>query len=133
MIAFFFNSKFRWRDLIVILFVFIPSLLVVLFYPKFVFDGMQMLVIAYALIISAMLGKAISNTFEKENRLISIIIMIGAIMFFLSDLMLLFDVFGNAPYIFDVFCIALYYPAEFVLAFTILLVGFKYNKHQVIK
>ena len=126
-IAFCFIAKFKLRDIIAFLIIFVPALLLILLYPKFEFGGMQALVIVYALIISLMLGKAISNIFGKSNRLVNIIIALGALMFFLSDLMLLFNVFANMPYIYDITCIALYYPAEFVLAFTVFLVGFKYN------
>ncbi len=129
-VAFCFVSKFKFRDLICMVAIFVPAILVILLYPHFVFDGMLPVVIAYALIISAMLGKAISNAFEKGNKVLNWVVLIGALMFFLSDLMLLFNVFASAPFVFDVACIALYYPAEFVLAFSILFAGFKYEKQS---
>ena len=46
---------------------------------------------------------------------------VDADLFFFSDLMLLFDVFANMPKIFDYLCLITYYPAEFLLALTILL------------
>ena len=110
--------------------IFVPALIFILLYPNFVFDGMLPVVIVYALIISGMLGKSVSNIFEQDNRLLNVIIALGALMFFLSDLMLLFNVFGSAPYLLDVICIALYYPAEFVLAFSIFMVGFKFKKSE---
>ena len=132
LIAFFFVSKFNIRDLVVMVCIFVPALLLILLYPHFNFEGMQALVIVYALIISVMLGKAISNVFARENRFINMLIALGALLFFLSDVMLLFNVFGGAPYVLDVLCIALYYPAEFLLAFSILIVGYKYNKQEQI-
>ena len=121
-------SKLNIKDLICSLVIFIPALLLILLYPKFEFNGMLLVVIFYALIISAMLGKAISNLLESPKDLTKWIMAIGALMFFLSDLMLLFNNFANMPRIFDIICIALYYPAEFLLAFSIFLVGF--NKTQ---
>ena len=37
-------------------------------YPDFNFNGMFAIIIVYALIISAMLAKAISNCFEKQYQ-----------------------------------------------------------------
>ncbi|MBQ9790832.1 MAG: lysoplasmalogenase [Clostridia bacterium] len=127
-VAFCFMARFKVRDIICVIAILIPAMLLIFLYPNFEFGGMLPVVIAYAVIISAMLGKAISNVFEKENKLLNVVIMIGALMFFLSDLMLLFNVFGSAPYVFDVACIALYYPAEYLLAFSMFLVGAKFEK-----
>ena len=126
-------EKFSWRDLIIGASIFAVALAVILFYPKFVFDGMMPLVIVYALVISLMLGKALSNVFVKQNRGVLMVIGIGALMFFLSDLMLLFYVFSGASVICDYLCLALYYPAEWVLAFSVLLVAYNKNMNNTLK
>jgi len=120
--------KINWRDFAVGGAIFVVGLLVLLLYP-FEFNGMLPLVIAYALIISMMLGKAIANIFDKNsNRILNIIIAIGAFLFFFSDLMLVFDIWGNGKIIFDYLCLATYYPAEFVLGFVIFLASFVFNQ-----
>ena len=124
-LAFCFVSKLKLKDLIYFCLIFIPALLLILLYPHFEFGGMDFVIIFYALIISAMLGKSISNLTEKKNLFLKIVLAIGATMFFLSDLMLLFNNFANMPKIYDIICIALYYPAEFILAFSIFISGFK--------
>ena len=114
-------SKFSWRDVICSAGIFTISLLVILLYDGFVFEGiMQIVVIIYALIISLMLGKALSNLFVKDMPTLSKwIIFIGSLMFFLSDLFLLFNVFGGLGVVFDNLCLAFYYPAEVLLATSI--------------
>ena len=71
----------------------------------------------YALIISFMVGKAISNIL-KENNFTNIIIMIGSILFFISDFMLLLNKFGNII-VTNYLCLGTYYPAQFLLAFSL--------------
>jgi len=132
LISFFVLEKLNWRDVCVGLSIFAVALLVILLLPIFDFQGMKIMIIAYALIISLMLGKALSNVFVKENRGVNAIIGLGALMFFLSDLMLLFYRFGGAPKVCDYMCVGLYYPAEFLLAFSIMLVAFAKNNNEKI-
>ena len=96
-----------------------PSMFVILFVPILDFGGILMKVVCliYALIISLMLGKSIAN-FTRDKSLFSLIILIGCALFFFSDLMLLFDVFASAK-LAGIFCLATYYPAEFILAYSI--------------
>lgn len=116
-------SKIHWQDFVVAGGIFIIALLVIFLYPNFEFNGMLVVAVAYALVISLMLGKAGANLRLKQNRTLNVIIFIGALMFFLSDLMLLFNVFASAPYLFDILCLVLYYPGEFILAFSIYFAG----------
>lgn len=120
-ISFCFIKKFRLIDLAYFVGIFGFALLVIFLYPGFDFDGMLPLVIAYACIISLMLGKAISNAFAKsEYKSANILIAIGAFLFFISDMFLMFNVFANLPRIFDILCLATYYPAQGLLASSIL-------------
>ncbi len=112
-------QKIKLRDILIALGIFVVSLIVILVPQIFDFGEMLPVVIVYAFIISFMLGKAISNVIEKEYRFENIWIMIGSILFFLSDLMLLFNVFTDISIVFDIICLILYYPAEFILASSI--------------
>lgn len=120
-ISFCWLERFKWTDLIFGFVIFIPSVLVITLYPHFDFGGvvMEVLCVFYALVISLMVGKAVSTYIAKKS-LSRLIIMIGTILFFFSDLMLLFNVFSSVSSAFGVLCLATYYPAEFLLAFSIL-------------
>ncbi len=111
--------RFRIRDLIYGMAVFMPSLLIILFAPflKFTDNIMLIVCIVYALVISMMLGKAISNIVQVTNKQ-TIITLIGSLLFFISDMMLLFSQFGGVP-LTGIFCLLTYYPAEFLLAYSI--------------
>ena len=114
-------TKTSWKDFIYASAIFVPSLLVILLVPIFDFGGvfMQVVCCAYALIISLMLGKAISN-YTQNRSILNLVIMLGSILFYFSDFMLLFNVFSNIKTsIFIVLCLTTYYPAEFLLAYSI--------------
>lgn len=123
--VFFFTSyltldKFNWKDLIPGIILFVPCLLLIVLAPIFDFGGslLEVVAIVYALIISLMLGKAISNLIRKKTGL-NIMLVVGSALFFFSDLMLLFSVFAHLPVV-GILCLATYYPAEIVLACSIL-------------
>lgn len=95
------------------------SLIVILSIPFLNFESIVMKCVCstYAIIISFMIGKAISNLI-KENNITNRVITIGSILFFISDLMLMLDVFGGIS-VTGYLCLATYYPAQFILAFSI--------------
>ena len=113
--------KFKWKDLLYGALIFVPSLCIILFVPIFNFGGavMQVLCCVYAFVISFMVGKSIAN-FIKEKSQLNLIILLGSALFFFSDFMLLFNVFADVSGIFRILCLATYYPAEFLLAYSIL-------------
>lgn len=117
--------KFKWKDLLYALYIFIPILALILFVPIFDFGGifLQIVCIVYASIISCMVSKSISN-YKQEKSLLNLIILIGSILFCVSDLMLLFDSFSGLPAIMGILCLATYYPAQIFLAYSI----FQYTK-----
>ncbi len=127
--AFCYLEKFKWKDLIYGMIIFIPSMLLILLYPNFNFDGilMESLCLIYAFVISFMVGKSISIFIDKKS-IDRLIILVGTILFFFSDLMLLFNVFSEVNNIFNILCLATYYPAEFLLAFSILFSNIIINK-----
>lgn len=125
-VAYLFITKFSWKDLIYGFGIFIPSMLFIVLAPIFTFNVlMEIVCVIYALIISFMVGKAISNL-VKERSLLNIIIAIGSVMFFLSDLMLLLGQFASLPVV-GIICLVLYYPAEFMLAFSVFAYTCKQN------
>lgn len=75
------------------------------------------LILAYALVISCMLGK--SATLFLTDVFKGIIIFGGSLMFYLSDMFLMFALFGDIGRIGSILCLSFYYPAEFVLAASI--------------
>ena len=115
-------AKFKWTDLIFCVLIFVPSVLVITLVPIFDFGGivMEIVCIIYALIISCMVGKALANLIRERN-LLNALILIGSVLFFISDLMLLLDVFavGIHPIV-DTLCLYTYYPAQCLLAFSLL-------------
>jgi len=132
-IAYLYLAPFKVRDLICFVSIFTPSLLIILLYPGFTFDTfMQILVIVYALIISLMLGKSLSNVFNKELTFITrYLIFIGSLLFFISDLCLLFYCFTENPLlIFDNLCLLTYYPAVTILATTIYYASRKFSENN---
>ncbi len=124
--VFFFTSycfvlKFRWLDLVYGAAIALPSILFITLAPIFNFGGivMEILCIVYAIVISLMVGKALSNL-VKNVSILNIIILVGSVLFFISDLMLLLNMFGGLPRFVDIICLATYYPAETLLAFSVL-------------
>ena len=86
-------------------------------------------IILYALIISCMMGKTISNLIREKSKK-NLLLVIGSVLFTLSDLVLLFRLFAGAPRIFSILCVALYYPAEFFLAYSISYLSKSETKEQ---
>ena len=118
-IAYCSKETFKWKDVICSAVLFLVMLAIILFVPIFEYEGIMLIVvIVYAFIISIMLGKAIMN-YAIRKLMANLIIMIGSILFFLSDFMLLFDVFGNVGRWADRLCLIFYYPAEYLLAISI--------------
>ncbi len=111
---------FRGKDLIAGACVFTPVTLFIVLAPIFEFGGilMQAVCIFYALIISCMLGKSITN-FIKEKSLLNLILLLGSALFTFSDFMLLLNVFASLPRIVGILCLAIYYPAEILLAISL--------------
>lgn len=120
-VAYSFVIKLKWTDLIAGMIIFIPSTLFITLAPIFDFGGsmMEIVCVVYAIIISCMVGKAITNLI-KEKSLLNILLVIGSILFFFSDLMLLLDVFANLSGVVGILCLATYYPAQCILAYSLM-------------
>lgn len=116
-------DKINRKDLVCGLSIFVFALFVINFAPFLNFGSifMKNICCAYALVISLMVGKAISNLL-REKSIVNITIVIGSVLFFISDLMLMFNKFGNIPGA-NYLCLGTYYLAQFILAFSL----FKYS------
>ena len=112
--------KYNKRDFFAGILIFVPSVLIILFYPFFNFGSplMKAVCIIYALIISSMLGKAISLLFQKKQRFISMIFA-GSLLFFVSDIALLFYMFSNTGEAANTLCLLTYFPAQVILGLSI--------------
>ncbi len=113
---------FKKIDIIPCLLIFVPTAALILFAPIFEFEStvLQVVCLVYALIISFMVGKAFAYCF-RTARASSFLIAFGSALFFFSDLMLLFDKFSNLSEITGILCLATYYPAQCLLAYSVFL------------
>ena len=129
-ISFCMIEKFKLKDIFYGGSLFIVCALIILLYKGFDFEGMKFLILIYALIISLMVGKSVSN-FTSLKSTKNLIVAIGTILFFLSDFFLLFRLFAGMGRIGSILCLIFYYPAEFVLAYSIYVVS-KEKNHECI-
>ncbi|MEG0857283.1 MAG: lysoplasmalogenase [Terrisporobacter sp.] len=89
---------------------------------KLELGNLKMGVFLYAMVISFMLGKATSILLLSQRNLLEIVIFVGALLFVLSDTALSFSIFGkeNKKKL-SVLCHILYFPAQIILALSVLL------------
>jgi uncharacterized membrane protein YhhN len=118
-VAYSFLQAFGLRDVVIIGVIFIATAAFLLFAPcvKFGSENIKWICLAYSLIISVMLGKAMANLIGQANA-VNALISAGSFLFFFSDLMLVLNWFvrvgrwaGNA-------CMGTYYPALCILALS---------------
>lgn len=110
----------EWKDLFIILPISAVGIVFVAFSPFIHVEDpfMEKLLLGYAVIISCMLGKAISN-FTGNKSPYRLLTLIGSIMFWLSDLVLAIDMFGTASRWTWVLCSYNYWPAQCIIAFSL--------------
>lgn len=113
--------KPKWRDLLWALALLIPSAAYVIFSHGLTFEPewMRWICVGYAVILSLMTGKALSSFVHRPEWLTGILAL-GSVLFFFSDLMLLFNMFGGYGRLFSILCMSTYYPAQLLLAHGIL-------------
>ena len=121
-IAYCFMQKMQKLDYLLSGVLFAGCLIFLLFCPLLNFEVaiFRVVCIVYALIISTMLGKALGN-FIREKNLVNGTIAVASILFFFSDLMLVFDWFLGLWSWTDHACMGTYYPALCFLALAMFL------------
>ena len=117
LVAFYFLERLRLRDLVMSLPAAAVSIFLVGGTPWIHVEDpvMRAILIVYALIISAMLGKAVSNLVSQSDTF-RWLLAIGSIMFWFSDLILLMDMFGTSSRLTWILCSYSYWPAQNILA-----------------
>ena len=118
--AYFVLYKFHWLDLLLSALIFIAAVLVITLAPIFEFGGilMEIVCVVYALILSIMVGKALADL--RYRSALSVWIAVGSVLFFISDFMLLINMFSDLHTIPRILCLSTYYPAQFMLAFALI-------------
>lgn len=115
--AFFCLEKLRRRDIWFFLPIAAVSVFAVVGTPWISVEDplLRKLLIGYALIISAMLGKSLSNLIacpDRFHRLLAV----GSLLFWFSDLMLAIDMFGQPSRLTWILCSYSYWPAQNIIA-----------------
>lgn len=126
-VAYCFIKKFNWRDIIYIL-ITITISLAIIFISKVDISNMGILIFAYAIIISCMLGK--SATLIACEWKTGLFIFVSSLFFYLSDVFLMFNIFGHMGRTFSLLCLAFYYPAEYLLGLSISIIGLLHKKQE---
>ena len=85
----------------------------------------KIFLIVYAVIISFMLSKAVSN-FIAEKSVARFIIAVSSLLFWFSDLMLAIDMFGTPSRLVWILCSYSYWPAQNLIAHSL----FHFTKEQ---
>ncbi len=117
MAAFFTMEKPRKKDLLYILPLAVFAIFCVTGTPFIQVEDpfMEKMLLAYAVIISCMTGKALSNL-QLSRKTSRRIIAVAGVLFLFSDLMLAVDMFGEASRLTWVLCSYTYWPAQNLLA-----------------
>jgi hypothetical protein len=115
--AFYSLEKFRPMDLCLVLPLAAISIFMVVGTPWITVTDplLKKLLLGYAVIIAAMLGKAWSNLLCKPSPY-RWLLAIGSVLFWFSDLMLLIDMFGTPSRLTWILCSYTYWPAQNLLA-----------------
>ena len=113
-------EKLCLRDVIIIVPIAAASLFVVVGTPYITISDpvLRKMLLGYAVVIACMLGKAISN-FVAEKTLCRLLIALGSVMFWFSDIMLAIDMFGTPGRLVWILCSYTYWPAQLILAFSL--------------
>lgn len=122
LVAFCLLEKPRLRDWMMILPIAAATVLLVTCMPFLKLDDpmMRKLLIGYAAIIGCMQGKAISN-YTRSPSPFRRLLLIGAVLFWFSDLILAVDMFGTGSRLTWILCSYAYWPAQNLLAHSLFL------------
>ena len=117
--AFTMLHKFEARDLIAVFCILAFSIIMILL-PIYDFGSklMFIVIIAYAVIISLMLSKALMNAVSTKKTM-EIILFIGSLLFYVSDFMLLLSIFSGEKNFSSLVCCYTYWPGQILIAFSL--------------
>lgn len=120
LIGFFLLIKPNRRDMIFTVPAAVVSVIAVIGTPFIQIEDpiLEKMLIGYAIIIAAMLGKAISN-YCADKAISNKLILIGSAMFWFSDLMLAANMFGNGGHTASLLCCFTYWPGQCILAYAL--------------
>ena len=120
-VAMYIRQRFALLDALMSGVVFLVALAVLTCTPKLTFSEpiFGIVCYAYAVIISAMAGKAISGLM-RERTLANCLLALGGILFFFSDVMLVLNWFAGAGRWASTACLYTYFPGQGLLATSIL-------------
>ena len=90
---------------------------------------LRRLLLGYALVISAMLGKALSNLNRRPSPF-RWLLAVGSVLFWFSDLMLAIDMFGQSSRMIWILCSYSYWPAQNLLAHALFHAGLEQSKQS---
>ena len=123
-LAYCFLQKYKLLDLFVSLALFLSSAIFLLVVPFVNYDifALRLVCVGYALIISSMVGKSLGNFIRNKNYSTGVMAF-ASVLFFFSDLMLVFSAFVTNWKWADNVCMGTYYPAVSLLAFATCLQG----------
>ena len=110
-------NPLSWKDILpIMVFLMIAIALSFFVLPPETEMLMRVVCLVYAGVISVMTGKAVSLHLSLKNRL-SLILCIGSIAFYISDIMILFAEFSpTKAELYTNICHSIYFPAQFILA-----------------
>ncbi len=118
-VAFTMLHKFETKDLIAVFSILAFSVIIILL-PIYDFGSKLMffVIIAYAVIISLMLSKALMNAINTKKTM-EIILFIGSLLFYVSDFMLLLSIFSGEKNFSSLVCCYTYWPGQIIIAFSL--------------
>lgn len=121
-VAFSFLKRFRRLDAILSAAIFLFAAAFLNFFPgiSFATPALKGVCVGYAAVISVMLGKAVGN-FAASRTFVNAAFASGAFLFFFSDMMLALNAFVGRWSWCDAACLATYFPAVYLLAFSLYL------------
>ncbi len=121
-VAFSSLKRFRRLDAILSAAIFLFAAAFLNFFPGIAFATpfLKNVCVGYAAVISVMLGKATGN-FAASRTFVNAAFASGAFLFFFSDMMLALNAFVGRWSWCDAACLATYFPAVYLLAFSLYL------------
>ncbi|MBR4833110.1 MAG: lysoplasmalogenase [Thermoguttaceae bacterium] len=121
-VAFSTARRFRRLDAVLSVAIFLVAAAFLNFFPGIAFatPALKGVCVGYAAVISTMLGKAVGNLVGSQT-VVNGAFASGAFLFFFSDLMLALNAFVGRWAWCDAACLATYFPAVYLLAFSLCL------------